>query len=89
MVAADGALRGLIAVSDTIKPGSYLAVRELGRMGVDTVMVTGDNRKTAEAVAGEIGIHNVISEVLPGDKADIVSEFRRKGRGGLCWRWYK
>jgi len=81
MVAADGALRGLIAVSDTIKPGSYLAVRELGRMGVDTVMVTGDNRKTAEAVAGEIGIHNVISEVLPGDKADAVSEFRRKGEG--------
>lgn len=53
MVAADGALRGLIAVSDTIKPGSYLAVRELGRMGVDTVMVTGDNRKPLKPLQGK------------------------------------
>ncbi|MDI9614598.1 heavy metal translocating P-type ATPase [Methanothermobacter sp.] len=81
MVAADGEFKGVIAVSDRIKPGSAAAVGELERMGIRTAMITGDNRRTAEKVAGEVGISTVIAEVLPEDKASRVSELRSRGVG--------
>ena len=81
IVAVDSEVKGIIAVSDEIKEGSALAVRELDRMGIGTAMITGDNRNTAEAVAREVGIDTVIAGVLPGDKAAKVAEFRDGGEG--------
>lgn len=81
MVAVDGEFKGVIAVSDRIKPGAAAAVGELERMGIRTAMITGDNRRTAEKVAREVGISTVIAEVLPEDKASRVSELRSRGVG--------
>jgi P-type Cu+ transporter len=73
-VAVDGALAGLIAVADPIKPTSRDAVKRLREMGLEVVMLTGDNRRTAEAVARDAGIERVVAEVLPEGK---VAEVRR------------
>ncbi len=74
LVAADGRLLGALAVADTLKDDAVLAVEELHRMGLRTVMLTGDNRRTAEAVARRVGIDEVRAEVLPDGK---VAEVRR------------
>ncbi len=71
---------GIIAVADTVKDTSKSAVSELSKMGIDVVMLTGDNKKTAEAIAKEVGISNVISDVLPGEKQDAINRFKEKGR---------
>jgi P-type Cu+ transporter len=73
-LAIDGALAGLVAVADPIKESSREAIRRLKRMGLEVVMLTGDNRRTAEAVAAEAGIGRVVAEVLPDGK---VAEVRR------------
>jgi P-type Cu+ transporter len=73
-VAIDGQLTGLVAVADPIKPTSRAAIQRLRRMGLNVVMLTGDNRRTAEAVAGEAGIDHVVAEVMPEGK---VAEVRR------------
>jgi P-type Cu+ transporter len=78
-VAIDGALAGLIAVADPIKPTSRAAIRRLQRMGLEVVMLTGDNRRTAEAIAREAGVPRVVAEVLPEGK---VAEVRRLQQGG-------
>src|SRR4030066_2257049 len=74
LVAVDGKIAGIIAVADTLKEDSVKAIEELKEMGLVTVMLTGDNRRTAEAIAKRVGISKVISEVLPKDK---VSEVKR------------
>ncbi len=80
-VAVDGRLVGLVAVSDPIKESSRAAVRRLRAMGLEVVMLTGDNRHTAEAVAREAGIERVVAEVLPEGK---VAEIERlQGAGGV------
>jgi Cu+-exporting ATPase len=71
-VAASGEMKGLIAVADTIKEGSREAVDRMRGLGLRVVMLTGDNRATANAVAAEAGIDEVVAEVLPGDKAEEV-----------------
>ncbi len=76
----DGEVRGVIAVADDIRPTSRSAVSELAAIGVSSAMITGDNRRTADAVADEIGIDEVIAEVLPGDKAAEVSRVQATGR---------
>lgn len=79
-VAVDGAVRGVIAIADPIKPTSAQAVRALKADGVKLVMMTGDNRTTALAVARELGIDDVEADVLPQDKAAVVERLRAAGR---------
>ena len=79
-VAVDGRAAGLVAVADRIKPSAYATVRELKERGIEVVMITGDNKHTAEAVAREIGIERVFAEVLPADKARYVRELQQEGK---------
>jgi Cu+-exporting ATPase len=81
LVAVNGSLAGVIAVADTLKPEAKEAIGALQREGVEVVMLTGDNRRTAESIGRELGIARVIAEVLPSDKARIIRELRQDGRG--------
>lgn len=74
LVAVDGQLLGFIALADTLKEDAIAAIRELEAMGIQTAMLTGDNRRTAHAIARKLGITHVLAEVLPGDK---LKEIRR------------
>ncbi|MHC3470390.1 heavy metal translocating P-type ATPase [Streptomyces sp. 7R007] len=80
VVGWDGAARGVVAVADAVKDTSAEAVRELRALGLTPVLLTGDNRAVAEAVAREVGIEQVIAEVLPEDKVDAVRRLRGEGR---------
>jgi Cu+-exporting ATPase len=79
LAAVDRRAVGVIAVADTLKPGSREVVAALRRMGLRVIMLTGDNRRTAEAVAREAGVDEVFAEVRPEDKAARVEELRRRG----------
>ncbi len=79
-VALDGRLAGLVAVADIVKPTARTAIARLNEAGIETVMITGDNRRTAEAVARELGIARVFAEVLPADKARHVATLQREGK---------
>jgi Cu+-exporting ATPase len=79
LVAAGGQYAGMIAIADTLKPGSTTAVSALDGMGISVVMVTGDNRRTADAIARQAGIGQVIAEVLPDRKAVEVKNIQEKG----------
>ena len=78
-LAADGKLAGLFAAADALKETSAEAVSSLKALGITVYMITGDNKSTAETIAKEAGIENVLAEVLPGGKAEKVNELRRKG----------
>ncbi|WP_020496034.1 heavy metal translocating P-type ATPase [Sciscionella marina] len=79
-VAVDGTVFGLFALADTIKPSAGRAIERLHGLGLRTVLLTGDNTATANAVAGELGIGEVIAEVLPADKAAVIEKLRGAGR---------
>jgi Cu+-exporting ATPase len=79
-VAIDGRLAGLLGVADPVKEGAAEAVAELRRAGVHVVMLTGDNRRTAEAVARQVGVDDVLAEVLPDQKQARVEQLRKDGR---------
>ena len=79
-VAMDGALIGLIAVADTVKTSSAQAIERLHQMGIKVAMITGDNSRTAQAIADQVGIDEVISDVLPEDKAAKVAELQQTGQ---------
>ena len=79
-LAAGGGPKGVIAVADSLKPGALEGVARLKAMGLSVVMLTGDNRRTAQAMASQLGIDRVEAEVLPQDKAEIVRRLQREGR---------
>ncbi|MHA7961246.1 heavy metal translocating P-type ATPase [Streptomyces sp. L500] len=79
-VAWDGEARGVLTVADAVKDTSARAIAELRRLGLTPVLLTGDNKAVAEAVAREVGIDEVIAEVLPQDKVDVVKRLQGEGR---------
>ena len=80
VMAVDGKPAGIIAVADTIKASSHEAVNRLRDMGLEVVMLTGDNRRTAEAIGRQLGISRIEAEVLPGDKAEVVGQLLSEGK---------
>jgi Cu+-exporting ATPase len=79
LVAVDGRVEGVVAVADTVKQGARDAVVDLKRQGVKVTMLTGDNSRTANAIASEVGIDQVVSEVLPAQKSDTIAKLRKGG----------
>lgn len=73
---------GIFAVADTVKPGAKEAIEELHKLGLDLVMITGDNQSTANAIAKQVGIERVIAEVLPGEKADEIKKIQNSNSLG-------
>jgi Cu+-exporting ATPase len=80
LVGVDGRLAGIVAVADTLKPEAKEAVAALRSEGVEVVMLTGDNERTAQAIARELGIDRVIAEVLPADKAKVIKELQGQSK---------
>ncbi len=80
LVSIDNKLSGIIAVADKIKDNSKLAIEELKNMGLEIYMITGDNERTAKAIANEAGIENVLAEVLPENKAEVVEKIKSEGK---------
>jgi Cu+-exporting ATPase len=80
LVAVDGAVAGLIVVADAIKPDSAAAVSALRKLGLEPLLLTGDHERVARAVAGEVAITDVISDVLPEDKVSVVARLQEDGR---------
>jgi Cu+-exporting ATPase len=79
-IAINGKIAGIIAVADVIKQSSRAAIKKIHGMGIETIMITGDNKRTAEAIARQAGITRVLSEVLPQDKAGEVKKLQAGGK---------
>jgi P-type E1-E2 ATPase len=79
-LAADGSARGIIAVADTLKPTSREGVAQLRRMGLEVVMLTGDNARAARAIARQLGVDRVEAEVLPQEKVEVVRRLQSEGK---------
>ncbi|MCM3664341.1 heavy metal translocating P-type ATPase [Mesobacillus subterraneus] len=80
LIAINDKVNGIVAVADTVKDTARIAIEELKSMGIEVYMLTGDNNRTAKAIAAQVGIDNVIAEVLPEEKANHVKELQLKGK---------
>jgi len=80
ILAINREIMGIIAVADTLKEHVVEAINELKRMGIEVIMLTGDNKRTAQAIAKKLGIQRVFAEVLPGEKAKVIKELRNEGK---------
>ena len=80
VVAVDGVLAGVLGIADTVKDGSITAIAQLKALGITPVMLTGDNQRTADAIAREVGIERVYAEVLPADKTETVKQLQDSGQ---------
>jgi Cu+-exporting ATPase len=80
LIAVNGELEGVVGIADALKPSSVDAVKALQRLGLEVVMLTGDNRQTAEAIASQVGIKRVIADVLPHQKAEQIQQLQHEGK---------
>jgi Cu+-exporting ATPase len=83
LVAVDGQAVGVVAVADTLKEGSSEAIRQLQHLGLEVIMLTGDNLRTAEAIGQQVEVSRVVAEVLPGDKVDQIRALQQTGTVGM------
>jgi hypothetical protein len=90
LAVVDGILAGAIGIADTVKEGSREAISVLRSLGLQVVMITGDNERTAKAIAREVGIERVLADVLPGDKANAVQKLQAEGNlSQVLFTWTK
>ncbi|WP_438873328.1 HAD-IC family P-type ATPase [Staphylococcus saprophyticus] len=80
LISVDNELRGVVAVADTVKDTAQQAIQKLHELGIEVAMLTGDNKRTAQAIAKQVGIDTIIAEVLPEEKASKVAEIQSEGK---------
>lgn len=80
LIAVDGRLAGVVAVADTVKETSKEAIKRMQELGLDVIMLTGDNQQTAEAIGRQVGLTHIIAEVLPDQKADKIQQLQAEGK---------
>ena len=85
LISVDNELRGVVAVADTVKDTAQQAIQKLHELGIEVAMLTGDNKRTAQAIAKQVGIDTIIAEVLPEEK--LQQKFNLKVKSSYGWRW--